>query len=270
MSTSDKLSIKLPEFIEGSPVTWWLMCMSVFEAKKVTKEIDRYHHLIAALPSSVTVKLLDVLSYEQEEGKEEKGERLKFLKNRLMELYAPAEYDCYQKMMQLAVLRPGQKPSDLYANLRSMLPHDAGKDIDDSFMFRMLFLSKLPTSIQSHVQAQGRRPVSQMAAFADTVALAHSKPSLPVQQISWVEEMEAVEREAEAAEAAQAVQSVHVQKRAKGKKDQDGLCFYHSKWGKNAEKCEGKGCKRAPPTTVWDRLGPSTSGAASTSKKSGN
>ena len=58
MST-DKLSVKLPEFIESSPQTWWLTCMSVFEAKKVTKELERYHHLIAALPSSVTVKLLD-------------------------------------------------------------------------------------------------------------------------------------------------------------------------------------------------------------------
>ena len=264
--SSEKLSIKLPEFIEGSPVTWWYTCMSVFEAKKVTKEIDRYHHLIAALPSSVTVKLLDVLSYEGEKDKE--GERLQFLKTRLMELYAPSEYDCYQKMMQLAVLRPGQKPSDLYANLRSLLPHDASQDIDDSFLFRMMFLSKLPTSIQSLVQAQGRRPVSQMAAFADTVALAHSKPSLPVQtaSLSWVEEMEAAEREAEAA---QAVQAVRVNKRVNKKKSAEnnaGLCFYHNKFGPKAEKCEGQGCKLAPPTTVWDRLGPSPS----TSKKSGN
>ena len=266
MST-DKLSVKLPEFIESSPQTWWLTCMSVFEAKKVTKELERYHHLIAALPSSVTVKLLDVLSYENTEEKEEKGERLEFLKTRLMELYAPSEFDSYQRLQQVPTLQPGQKPSALYANMRSLLPHDIG-NIDNTFLFRMMYLSKLPANLQSLVQAQGKRPVSQMAAFADTVAMAHGKPSLPVQtaSLSWVEEMEAAEREAEAA---QAVQAVRINKRVNKKKSAEnnaGLCFYHNKFGPKAEKCEGQGCKLAPPTTVWDRLGPSPS----TSKKSGN
>ena len=32
-------SVKLPEFIEDSPQAWWLTCESVFEVKKVVKEI---------------------------------------------------------------------------------------------------------------------------------------------------------------------------------------------------------------------------------------
>ena len=82
--SSDK-SIKLPEYIEASPLTWWLTCESVFESWKVVKPVDRYHHLVAALPSTVTMKLLDVLTFQAED----EGEKLTFLKTRLMELYAP-------------------------------------------------------------------------------------------------------------------------------------------------------------------------------------
>ena len=51
---SDKSTVKLPEFIEDSPQTWWLTCEAVFETKKLVKDIDRYYHLVASLPSNIT------------------------------------------------------------------------------------------------------------------------------------------------------------------------------------------------------------------------
>ena len=137
---SDK-SIKLPEFIEASPQAWWLTCKLVFESRKVVKPVDRYHHLVAALPSSVTVKLLDVLMFKEMD----KGEKLSFLKSRLMELYAPTESESFDRMSSVPALQPGQKPSALYANLRALLPHDVG-DVNHSFFLRMMFLKRLHKS----------------------------------------------------------------------------------------------------------------------------
>ena len=56
--------IKLPEFLEENPAAWLKVCALVFEANKVVKEVDRYHHLVAVLPASVTSRLLDVLCLE--------------------------------------------------------------------------------------------------------------------------------------------------------------------------------------------------------------
>ena len=136
--SSDK-SIKLSEFIEASPQAWWLTCESVFESRKVVKPVDHYYHLVAALPSTVTVKLLDVLTFQAED----EGEKLSFLKSWLMELYAPTESESFDRMSSITVLQPGQKQSALYANLRALLPHNVG-DVDNSFFFRMMFLKRLP------------------------------------------------------------------------------------------------------------------------------
>ena len=120
-------------------------------------------------------------------------------------------------MSSVPALQPGQKPSALYANLHALLPHDVG-DVDDSFFFRMMFLKRLPKSIQGLVQAQGKKPVSEMTAFADTVALSEGKPSLPVQAaaFSWAEEVEQqlAEEETTAGQAVHVNQST-VKKRSK-------------------------------------------------------
>ena len=177
---SDKISVKLPEFIEDSPHTWWLTCEAVFKTKKVVKDIDCYFHLVAALPSTITRNLLDVLTHKGEES-----ERLALLKNCLMELFAPSDSESYHRLCNVPMLQPGQKPSALYANLRALLPHNIEADVDSTYLFRMMFLTRLPKNIQSLVHAQVKKPVSKMAAFADSVVLNEGKPSLPVHAASF-------------------------------------------------------------------------------------
>ena len=146
---SDKSSVKLPEFIEDSPQTWWLTCEAVFETEKVVKDIHRYYHLVAALLAAVTRKLLDVLTYKGEEA-----DRLALLKTRLMELFAPSESESYTRMCGVPMLQPGQKPSALYAKLRALLPQNVDADVDSSYLFRMMFLTHLPKNIQSTCSRQ--------------------------------------------------------------------------------------------------------------------
>ena len=147
----------------------------MFETKKVVKDIDCYYHLVAALPSSVTRKLLDVLTFKGEEV-----DRLNLLKTRLMEMYVPSEDESFNRSMQIPMLQLGQKPSALFANLRALLPHDVEDNVDSLYLFRMIFLSRLPKNIKSLVYTQGKNTVSGMAAFADSVVLNKGKTSLPV------------------------------------------------------------------------------------------
>ena len=244
-------SVKLPEFIEDSPQAWWLTCESVFEVKKVVKDIDKYNHFIAALPATVTRKLLDVLTYKGEDT-----EKLSLLKQRLMEMYAPTEDDCFTRIMAMPMLQPGQKPTQMFANMRALLPHDIEDSVDSSFFMRMHFLSRLPENIKSLVYSQGFKSTSRMAAFADSVVLSKGKSSLPIQaaSFSWSQDVEEAEREA--ASAAPAVHAVQqtvtaVKKQTvKSSKRKAGMCYYHSKFGAKAEKCEGRGCYLSPPSTT--------------------
>ena len=237
-------SVKLPEFIEDSPQAWWLTCESVFEVKKVIKDIDKYNHFIAALPATVTRKLLDVLTFKGEDE-----EKLSLLKQRLMEMYAPTEDDCFTRIMAMPMLQPGQKPTQLFANLRALLPHDVEDGVDSSFLFRMIFLSRLPENVKSLVYSQGLKSASRMAAYADSVVLCKGKSSLPVQtaSFSWAQEVEDADEAAPAVHAVQ--QTVKAVKTVKSKK-KAVMCYYHSKFGNKAEKCEGRGCYLSPPSTT--------------------
>ena len=150
------------------------------------------------------------------------------------------------------MLQPGQKPSALYANLRALLPHNIEADVDSTYLFRMMFLTRLPKNIQSLVQAQSIKSVSEMATFADSVVLNEGKPFLPVQHnsFSWVQDVEEQEQlaAATAQEEKTAGQAVNMVKQSrKSLKKSTGMCFYHSKFGSKAEKCEGKGCYLSPP-----------------------
>ena len=124
--------IKLPEFLEDSPQTWWMTCESVFETQKVVKPIERYHHLISSLPSSVTRKILDVLSFQPEAEEE----RLALLKSRLFDLYSPTDLEAWKSFTALPSLQPGQKPSAMFASLRSSLPPSL-TDIEDAWFLKM-------------------------------------------------------------------------------------------------------------------------------------
>ena len=199
-----------------------------------------------------------VLTYKGEEG-----DKLALLKSRLMELFAPSDSEPYHRMCSVPMLQPGQKPSALYANLRALQLHDVEPDVDSTYLFRMMFLTRLPKNIQSLVQAQGKKPISEMAAFANYVVLNEGKPSLPVQAASfnWAEEVEGQEQLA-AQDNTTVGQAVNVVKQSrKALKKSSGMCFYQSKFGSKAEKCEGKGIShhhsslRSRETNFWECCG---------------
>ena len=57
---SDK--VKLPEFISSDPATWFYVTKAYFATKKILKEEEKYNHIVAALPATVTVLLRDVFT----------------------------------------------------------------------------------------------------------------------------------------------------------------------------------------------------------------
>ena len=172
--------VKLPEFLEENPHTWLEVCKSVFEANKVTKDLDRYHHIVAALPAAVTSRLLDVFTAEPAEDGTDPRYRL--LTERLLSLYGLNEYEAFQRFTSFSKLQPGQKPSALYADMMALLPWDV-KPSGCPWWFRNSFLSKLPEHVRRHCKIVKFETLHQLALHADTVVEMQGSSSLPLHAV---------------------------------------------------------------------------------------
>ena len=87
--------IKILEFIEGDPETWFDVRESTFLINGVTDSEMKFHLLISALPSRITVKLRDVLRVKDAKNK------YKILKDRLLSLYGLTTHEAFKALVAL-------------------------------------------------------------------------------------------------------------------------------------------------------------------------
>ena len=101
---SKNQAAKLPEFMPSAPLVWWLSCESAFEVRKISCNVDKYHYLVAALPSDITMKLLHVLQAGPRSGTQDEDPCYGLLKTAIIQLFARSEYDAfvqYSALLQL-------------------------------------------------------------------------------------------------------------------------------------------------------------------------
>ena len=172
MATRDMSRVKLPEFLEDSPTTWWLLCESILETCKIRSKTERYHQLIASLPPSVSKNLLHVMMAKDEDAGDD-DPRYELLKEALIQKYTPNKLEAYQKFVSTPLLQPGQRPSNLLAAMLSSIPPDVDQATCQWFL-QMQFLSAMPKSIQTHllgadniVGTSNTRPASRLDAIAE-------------------------------------------------------------------------------------------------------
>ena len=96
MATRDMSRVKLPEFLEDSPTAWWLLCESIFETCKIHSNTEKYHHLIASLPPSVSKNLLHVMTAKDEAAGDE-DPRYKLLRKALIQKYTPNRLEAFRR-----------------------------------------------------------------------------------------------------------------------------------------------------------------------------
>ena len=253
MSSAQK--IKLPEFIDDDPATWFLTCEAIFHTQKVIKDEDKYFHLVAALPSKITHMLKDVLTlqpYTDENGKLV-DPRFSTLKDRLLALFARDEYESYVQLVNFPSLGLNQKPSTLLSNMLAMVP--SGIKIDDVWQFKCLFLHKLPPLVRQICKTQQFPSLMSLALFADTVLEPSGLSSSPLcavasgqlnsdsrtvtgpATLSSVSSGEFPDQENTSSDGwCCAVRS----NMGKHRRSAQVLCFYHQRFGNKANTCEGQ------------------------------
>ena len=63
------VALKLPQFWADGAKIWFAQAESQFAIKNITSELTKYHHVVAALPNEIAVKLIDL--FENVPGEEQ-------------------------------------------------------------------------------------------------------------------------------------------------------------------------------------------------------
>ena len=161
------VKLKLPVFLYNLPHTWWLTCESIFTTYKMKNPSKKYNHLVASLPSDVTSKLLDRMTYPVKEASVTNS-RLDLLKTVLMQRYLSTDFKSYCRFSTQKPLQPGQKPSALCDALCSCLPSHV--DVNGhKYFFVNQFLALLPQLTKAQCLARKFRDITELAALTDKV-----------------------------------------------------------------------------------------------------
>jgi hypothetical protein len=222
-------NIRLPEFWAEAPANWFAMAEAQFLLRRVTSNVDKFCHVLTALPKT-SYRLISHLVTQ--EPAEDSYTQLKAA------LLSHHELSDYQRVDMLSRMEPlgGRKPSELLAAMLELCPQDQ----HTSPFFFYFFLQRLPREIRVLLSEESPADIRRVAEKADRLMVLHCP-----QQHDTVAALAAFsDDEAEVA----AVKQRSGKKPSGGKKRiktgkaaaeaaRSSLCWYHARFGEKAHSC---------------------------------
>ena len=272
------VAIKLPAFWPGDPEVWFAQAEAQFRLRRITDETTKFTHVVASLTKEYAVEVRDLLLSPPPTVP------YTTLKEALIRRTSDSESSKLQQLLSTADLGD-QKPSQLLRNMERLV---GGKSIDAG-LFRQLFLQRLPRNVAMVLEATSTSvDLSTQAEIADKLMQLNDQPSFG-RTVSAVqappESSVSADVAALRAEVAALTETIAHWQPSRGRSwtrhsssDQsrrrsssrnrgqspgrtlhnDGVCYYHRRFGSAARKC-------APPCAH-----PASGSTPSTSDPSGN
>ena len=205
-------TIKLPDFWAHDPEPWFQHVEAQFHLRGITTDDTKYFHVVAALDSSATRRVMGLL---REPPAADKYAALKTL---LLWTYQLSDVERADRLLSLNGLGDS-KPSELMENMLALLGTG-----DASFLFIHLFLRQLPPQVRTGLAASPlirTKDYRGLAEEADRLLLASRQVAVHALMPSGPggydpEEVAAV-----------------TERRGK----QSSLCFFHRRFGTKARRC---------------------------------
>ena len=201
----DATSLKLPALWINNPEAWFLHVESQFAIRKITADDTKYHYVVAALDSDSANRALSVLQNPPTDGKFDKFKKF------LLSAYGKTHSERATALFNLNGLGD-YKPSELMDKMLALLGAH-----EPCFLFRHLFLQQLPDFVRIPLANSVETDCRKLALEADNLYLSGKQHQAQVQ----------------------AVRSPHTV--SKPTKTQT-RCWYHTKFGARAKKCEQPCC----------------------------
>lgn len=238
-----RISVKMPPFSRTNPKLWFLQLESHFHTASIVRDDTKFHHVVSSVETDILEQVMDIVEVPPTNNKYDT------LKNKIVDIFSLSAHQKQQRLFNECFLGY-KKPSQLLLEMQNL----AGKDISES-MLKSLWLSRLPISMQT-VLAASTEPLSKLSTLANTI---HSLPSQSVNQISEPNVSHSCsDIKQEIKELAQEVSQIKLSTRNNYSRSNNYsrtnnysksnnyshqnknkvLCYYHSKFGNQALKCE--------------------------------
>ena len=201
------VSLKLPTFWTEQPDVWFVQAEAQFAVRNIVADDTKYYYAVAALNQDTAKRVIDLLKNPPAAGKYDA------LKARLKDTYGISLYERGSRLLHMPDLGD-DKPSVLMDNMLALLG-----DHQPCFLFRSLFLERLPEEIRSVLVHSKEEDSRQLAKAADTLWETRSTATSVVLRSS--------------------------QPTPKASSKEPVLCFFHAKFGDRAQKCRPP-CSRSP------------------------
>ena len=152
-------TLKLPEFWSKEPALWFVTAEGQFATKGITAEDTKRAHVVAALPVEVASRVKDELLTP------DTAAPYSSLKKRLLGTFTMNSYQRVCAIMDMPP-RPNDRPTALLDAMLAYLPEGVSRD-DPNWLFRGLFLRRLPSEIRAHLMDSEDEPVRALAERGD-------------------------------------------------------------------------------------------------------
>jgi len=233
------VAVKLPEFWPADPTTWFHQAEAAFRRSNVTQSFTKYDHVLMKLPTDVVMSVRDLVNAMQPNT----ADAYEQLKAWLTASYGKTPWQQVNALLDMPPLGD-RRPSHMMNEMLALIPTGSNKD---DYIFLGIFLRKLPSSMREHLAAANHTTAAAMSAHADILWDAKagdtSISAISDASISAVANRSFARRSPDRRSPdRRRGRSGQRRKPTPGpdsrRRDASTLCFYHSRFGQRANKCE--------------------------------
>lgn len=253
-----RVGVKIPPFWPEDAALWFAQLEGQFCISNITADATKFHHVVSQLDYHIAAEVKDIIISPPATDKYLK------LKTQLIQRLSQSRDQRLKQLLMHEELGD-RKPSQLLRHMQSL----AGTTSDPNDFVRTMWISRLPTNIQTILACQEQSTLDDLATLADRVHEVVA-PTAPTHQVaaasSWMTSQSttmsqgssALERQV--AELTKQVASLMADKRSghygrsrsqqrrryrsssrsrsRSAKTNPNYCWYHNTFGDNAKKCE--------------------------------
>lgn len=226
----NRISVKIPTYFDDTAL-WFKQVEASFFISNIVNEKTKYFYLISNLPCHVVKEYADNLDPDRETPYTD-------LKEEILSRTKESSLTCYNKLIndkQLGDRKPSQALRDLRRSLKEI---DSSADLETNVLLRHSFLQLLPGNIRQILVTMNEKQLSEQAKIADQ--LLESDRQLTINQVTSNTDITINELKDSLKDLTIEINALrrNQERWSKKFKKEKNICFYHSKFGNRAFKCQ--------------------------------
>ena len=230
------VTLKLPAFWPADPELWFKQVEAQFATRNITTDDTKYHYLVAALTPETAAEVRDLLIAPPD------ADRYKSLKDEIVKRTTKSEQARIKQLLTSAEL-DGRKPTQLLRHMRQLVGSNTALVPND--LLKQLFIPRLPVHVQAVLAGNAAMALDQQAELADNImdVMGPQIASVESRSVNDVSELRKEINEIKSLLRGRQTESGPTKARARSKTpgprsaEPDGVCWFHTKFGKKAKKC---------------------------------